>query len=917
MAADDFSASTSTAGSLQLGSISSGTHEVWTDADWFKISLTAGISYTFEAAHTFSTRDTDSSVLLAIHDAAGDAAAATIRKTWAGSIATFTPAGSGDYFVAVRGNLATVLAVDYTVRAGTLPDGDVGDTAANAGTMELGKTLTGTFEALPDIDSYNATLEAGTTYAISPVWGAAGIGGTPAALIRVLGPDGEYIISGTNDGGASFAFSTTKAGTYTISAAASNSSGHTGPYTLTLNKPADDHGATLATAGALTVGKTQDGMLEAAFDRDLYAVTLVAGQTYWLTLANPSNRRFVGGELQLIDANGTMLAKETGQVYSADPLLISYVPQQSGTYYLQASDERAAIGSYQIAAAAGTPDDHGDSMASASKLEAGVVLVAKTQYGGDKDVYKIAVEAGTTYLFELKASTTANMAFLTLSGADANGSTSNLVSYGDAALSGYLSYTASFTGDYYITAESSKIQREIAYTLKASIPAADDYASSAATTGTLLPGTRVAGVLNYRGDADWFKLSAKAGEKYALRLDGKGHGGTLGVEYNKSTLEIHYGASMGSLTPMGGLEGAYYGFTATRSGDYYVAVRQTPYPGTGTAADHATGSYLLTSFDVTADKAAPVLTGLSPGNGAVNASPTADIGILFNEAIRLGSGAIRLLDKDGAVVQSWTSQSHEGLTLLDKLVLLNPWDALQPGQTYTIDMPAGSILDLAGNGFPGTSQYHFTTAPVVAASTAGNDFLAGTGMGKSIDGGAGIDTVLFNDNRQYYLISKTGQKTTVTSGSSNELPGDTLVGVERLKFRDASIAVDIDGHGGQAYRMYQAAFNRAPDKAGLGYWMKQLDDGMGLTAVADSFLASPEAQALYGTQQSDSDFLTSLYGNVLHRAPDTPGLAFWLGHLQSGAVTRAQLLSDFSESTENYNNLLPLIADGFAYTPYG
>ena len=917
MASDDYAASITTAGKLQLGSISTGTNEVWTDADWFKIRLTAGTAYSFEAAHTSSTRDSDSSVFLDVYDAAGNAAAATIRKTWAGSIATFTPAISGDYYVGVRGNLATTLAVDYTLRAATLPAADVGNTPATAGILELDKKLTGKFEALPDIDTYAAVLEAGTTYAVTPDWGSSGTNGSAPGLIRVLGPDGEYIMSNVTYGGTAFSFSSTKAGTYYISAAASNSTGHTGDYTLKLSKPEDDFGATAARAGALTVGQARDGVMEATFDRDWFSVELVAGKTYWLTLSNTYDRFFPHGELQLMDASGNLLATDAGQVSQSSPLLISYVPEKSGTYYLQATDTTGAPGRYQVAAKEGTPDDYGDTNASAGSLLAGSAVDGKTQYGGDKDVFKVAVQAGTTYLFELKAGTAANMSWLTLSGADAKGTANGLVSHTAPEFSGYLSYTASYTGDYYVTAASGNSQREIAYTLTATVPAADDYASSSATTGVLAAGAaRVGGAIDYRGDADWFKLKVTAGNKYIVRLDGVGNGGTLAMTGNKSTVELHHGAAMDWLTPLGGLDGAYYGFIALKDEDLYLAVRPGPYPYSESPKNHITGSYFLSMADVTADKTAPVLTGLSPGNGARYASPTASIGIEFNESIRLGSGEIRLLGQDGAVIQSWKSTDYSGLRLLDGLLLLDPWSALQPGQTYFVDMPAGSILDLAGNAFPGTSQYHFTTAPVVAASTSGNDFLAGTGTGKRIDGGAGIDTVVFDDNRKYYLLERKATETKVTSGNTTELPGDTLTGVERLKFRDASVALDIDGNGGQAYRMYQAALNRTPDKAGLGYWMERLDHGGTLAGIAQDFLSSAEAQALYGAAPTDLAFLTSMYSNVLHRAPDSAGLAYWLGILHGGNA-RAEVLAAFSESPENQAALLTIIGNGFDYTPFG
>mgnify|MGYP003942493579 CR=1 FL=1 len=93
--------------------------------------------------------------------------------------------------------------------------------------------------------------------------------------------------------------------------------------------------------------------------------------------------------------------------------------------------------------------------------------------------------------------------------------------------------------------------------------------------------------------------------------------------------------------------------------------------------------------------------------------------------------------------------------------------------------------------------------------------------------------------------------------------------VERLQFSDGTLALDT-GSGqtaGEAYRLYQAAFNRTPDTAGLKYQTNALDSGYSLSTVAGNFIASPEFQRTYGNV-NDTQFITLLYQNVLHRAPD-------------------------------------------------
>lgn len=188
----------------------------------------------------------------------------------------------------------------------------------------------------------------------------------------------------------------------------------------------------------------------------------------------------------------------------------------------------------------------------------------------------------------------------------------------------------------------------------------------------------------------------------------------------------------------------------------------------------------------------------------------------------------------------------------------------------------------------------------------GSDHLLG-GMGNDmLDGGAGLDTAVFGSNRAGYTLTKTSSGMTAASASEGT---DTLINIERLQFTDKTIAFDIDGKAGQAYRLYQAAFDRVPDQGGLGDWIEGMDRGMGLSQVATGFINSAEFKALYGNNPTNSEFVTLLYDNVLHRAPDTAGYNDWMNGLSSG-MTREQALIGFSESTENKVALMAFDMDG-------
>ncbi len=160
-------------------------------------------------------------------------------------------------------------------------------------------------------------------------------------------------------------------------------------------------------------------------------------------------------------------------------------------------------------------------------------------------------------------------------------------------------------------------------------------------------------------------------------------------------------------------------------------------------------------------------------------------------------------------------------------------------------------------------------------------------------------------------MTTTGSTTTVRANSGTD-GTDTLTSIERLQFSDVLVALDTAGNAGKAYRLYQAAFNRTPDQGGLGFQMKTLDNGAALSQVAANFIASPEFQRTYGAL-NDSQFVTQLYQNVLHRGPDASGLSFHTGNLGRG-MARADVLVGFSESPENQAALIGTIQNGMVYT---
>jgi len=230
---------------------------------------------------------------------------------------------------------------------------------------------------------------------------------------------------------------------------------------------------------------------------------------------------------------------------------------------------------------------------------------------------------------------------------------------------------------------------------------------------------------------------------------------------------------------------------------------------------------------------------------------------------------------------------------------------------------AAAILKLSLVGTPSAVSAQTTLADATPQKgTAGADLLAGTAANDKIDGGAGRDTVAYGGASTNFDIHRNADGSYQVTDATGASGSDLLLNVERLTFADKSIALDIDGTGGQVYRVYQAAFDRAPDLQGLGYWIAQMDKGLSLVQVAGNFVNSAEFAQLYGgASASNETFLSKLYSNVLHRTPDPDGYAYWVDVLAHGAA-KDDVLAAFSRSAENQAQVIGTIQHGFEFVPY-
>ncbi|CAN7535644.1 DUF4214 domain-containing protein [Pseudoduganella sp. LjRoot289] len=669
----------------------------------------------------------------------------------------------------------------------------------------------------------------------------------------------------------------------------------------------DDFSGDTATNGSLDPGGEVIGTLETAGDADWQAINVQAGKRYLYTLDGVPNMEKL--LMQLYNADGRLLYSASPSGANTNMLVLPLSDLDAGRYYVGVESYTGVAGgytgSYRLRAAEAAPDDYGYG-ADAGLLSDGQTVPGALEYPGDSDSFTATLSGGMTYLLELldggDPASFVNqwplysmLGASSLSGDDPEGTVtgwpgSKLVLRPGA--SSEYQFTVSANGSYAIGG----------YAVRLTGYASDDHGDRLAAATLLQLGAKQEASFELYGDQDWYAIVLAAGQSYDIGFQTGAGGHTAGG----STAVWLYGPAGQQLLYNGWGDDTHLSYKPSADGTYYIKAD---------SFSNTTGSYALTVSKVV-DRTAPALQQFSMDRELGLATVDAVFTARYSEDIARGFGAINLRDAGGALVARYDSTSTNVLIAGDTLTVM-PQQALKYGTAYILELATGTVKDSSGN-LSASRFEKFTTMAGnrVVAGTDGNDKFAGQNHSDTFNGGAGIDTVSYPGALGDYRIARAGAGFSVES-VAHPMTDDLLNGVERLQFGDTAVALDVDGTGmgGAVYRLYQAAFDRTPDAAGLGFWLAMMERGLPLKAVAAEFLASGEFTKLYAGAGTDSAFIDVLYANVLHRAPDAGGRAYWLQAMQHGEDRDALLLS-FSESPENVAAAATVIGSGFSYTPY-
>jgi hypothetical protein len=122
-------------------------------------------------------------------------------------------------------------------------------------------------------------------------------------------------------------------------------------------------------------------------------------------------------------------------------------------------------------------------------------------------------------------------------------------------------------------------------------------------------------------------------------------------------------------------------------------------------------------------------------------------------------------------------------------------------------------------------------------------------------------------------------------GNSLQLELPRCPGVSAWGSGTATSVDCVDAARQRVQEAYLAYYGRPADPAGLEYWTSRLEAAGGsLQPIIDAFGKSPEFDARYrGSSDPAGDLVKAVYWQTLGRAPDPAGLAWYVGRLTSGS----------------------------------
>ena len=448
-AADDYSANTSTTGTVVVGGSQTGELESHGDVDWIRVTLVGGTRYVIDYDGSANGQGTLSDPYFpGVYDSDGNLIAGTKDDNGGlgrNSRIDFTPGSSGTYFLGLGGVSSTgtyrvsVSEFDDYVIEVLIPGDDYEDDMTTTGSVSVGGSAVGNFQKAHgpsdsdfirvttetfwtyfDYDWFRVTFDAGKTYRVHIKGSWTDHGTLRDTRIAGIYDSNGNLIDGTVDDNSGIdkeartIFTAPSTGTHYISATRGDfpfPAQDSGTYTVKVEEiGGDDYAANTSTTGSVTVDGSTTGTIERLGDLDWFAVTLTGYATYRFDLEGIGEDwpllegKFIRG---IYDSNGNVFAGTyTPESRDDDPQAV-FSPKQGGTYYVAvgAGETFFGTGEYRVSATKFIPEVS-DWLDTQGRIGVGSYVAGAIEAAHDRDWFRVTLEAGTTYRIDLEGSPT-------------------------------------------------------------------------------------------------------------------------------------------------------------------------------------------------------------------------------------------------------------------------------------------------------------------------------------------------------------------------------------------------------------------------------------------------------------------------------------------------------------------------------
>jgi len=734
---DDFADDETTLGVIPTdGTVVQGRIDFEDDTDWFAITVEANqvIRLTLNQGQIYGLRSQSPEL---------NVFSANDREY------VFDASAAGTYFFSVTDFGSTRSLDDYNLTAEIIQD-DFASDSSTEGRVTIGQTINGQINFEGDTDWFEITLTGDEVVVIETEADF----NFPEFNFNLVNSDGDILeFSSTTfffDGNIvqRLVIDQAYSGLFYISVQGEPGAGSNQPvdYTFSAASFQDDFAGNATSEGVISIGENASGRIDFAGDEDWFAINLTEGE-----IVRIRSTEDIG--LALFSANGQRFA--SGNVPSDAAFLSELITDGtlSGTFYVAV--EFGLEGTNYILESDIIEDDFSNDANTTGVVPQTGITTGSIDFNNDSDWFAITLTAGETIRIRTDSDTGLFLSLVDEFGSFLAFSSDFNVLGSDEPFDGIndqeLSALVSESGTYFINVEGFSPG---SYTLTSAV-LEDDFVADVSTTGELLLGGSVTGVIDAVSDEDWFRIELTEGDFIRIASDSGNVRLTLLDENGQfvNSGQFVFG-------PNGDLISTQIVETVFATGTYYLAV---------SADSNSVGDYTISSDIVTDDFADDTST-----TGVIETGGTA-------------TGVIEVQgDEDWFAIEltesqrvNFTVQSELSENLVLQIADTN--GDIVVFQSGEIDFMAGisgtfyvSVSSLASEN---NTAYELTATEILPINgTSGDDILFGTDRDDVINGLEGNDVIFISPNDD--IID--GGDGTDTINASNTMD------------RDSGFLIDLD-----------------------------------------------------------------------------------------------------------------------------